>query len=122
MFNEEAFLEDARKIHSLPDKILDVRREINKFIDYDKTLFSKALDDICNNIVGNTMFRFLITKLPPGRRLRIIDIGPEQTRIGASLIGQDGSSYLDCTVYINHNVYNSSGIGIPERQYYLSMR
>jgi hypothetical protein len=60
-FNKDAFLEDAKNVHlkegdTLPD--IDVRREIDRFIDYDRSLFSKALDEVCSNIVGNTMFNY----------------------------------------------------------------
>jgi hypothetical protein len=118
MFNREAFLEDVKRVHPLTDELPDTyaRRELDNFIDYDKLLFSKALDDICNNVVGNTMFMLLMTKKPPGMRLRIIDIGPEQARTGDPLIDQKGSSCFWHGININLNVYNSAGMGIPERQ------
>jgi hypothetical protein len=122
-FNKAAFLEDANKVHlevggTLP--VINVRREIDKFIDYDRSLFSRALDDICSNIVGNTMFTLLMTKLSPGRRLGIIDIGPAETRTVEALVDQKGSSYSReiHAVNINLNVYKRSGIGIRARQYY----
>ncbi|MDR1609749.1 MAG: hypothetical protein LBR78_02770 [Holosporales bacterium] len=127
-FNTTAFLEDAKRIHlkegdTLPD--IDVRRMLSAitlhgFTADDRERISKALDDICSNVVGNTMFGLLMTKLPPGLRLRIIDIGPEQTRTEKPPIGQKGSSYSHeiHTVNINLNVYYRSGIGIPCRQYY----
>jgi hypothetical protein len=118
-FNTTAFLEDAKRIHlkvgdTLPD--LNIKERIDEVIDYDKSLFSMALDEICKNIVGNTMFRLLVSKKPPGRRLRIVDIGPEQT--GKLLSKQKGSSYKNYSVKINSNVYSRDGVGIPERQYY----
>jgi hypothetical protein len=120
MFNREAFLEDVKRIHSLTDELvnIDVRRELDNFIDYDELLFSKALDDICNNVVGKTMFMLLIAKKSPGMSLRIIDIGPEQSRTKALLVNQKGSSYGGYDVWINLNLYDRNGIGIPERQYY----
>ncbi|MDR1609784.1 MAG: hypothetical protein LBR78_02960 [Holosporales bacterium] len=44
-FNQEAFLEDAKRIHLkggdiLPD--VDVRKRLDEFIDYDKSLFSNT--------------------------------------------------------------------------------
>jgi hypothetical protein len=101
---------------TLPD--IDVREELDNFIDYDRSLFSRVLDDICNNVVGNTMFRLLMMKLSPWIRLRIIDIGPRENR--RPLVEQTGSSYSHTmhAVRINLNVYNKDGIGIPERQYY----
>jgi hypothetical protein len=75
MFNKEAFLEDAKKVHLNIDDT-NVREEIDNFIDYDRLLFSKVLDDIYNNVVGNTMFTLLMMKLPIGQKLKIINIGP----------------------------------------------
>ncbi|MDR0695701.1 MAG: hypothetical protein LBF56_02960, partial [Holosporales bacterium] len=74
------------------ESITDVRNALDNVIDYDRSLFSKALDEICNNIVGNTMFKLLLTKLPPGQKVKISDIGPEQTLTGKVPIDQKGSS------------------------------
>jgi hypothetical protein len=126
MFNKIIFLRDVENIHlklgetlafrAIPE--IDVRGKVDEIIDYDKSLFSKALDDICNNFVGNTMFRLLITKLPPGQMLTITDIGPEQASTEDSPIYQDGSSYTNYNVFVNSNLYNDEGVGIPERKYY----
>jgi hypothetical protein len=64
------------------------------------------------------MFRILITKLTPGQKVKIVDLGPEQSV--NPLIKQDGSSFAHdiYTVKINTNVYDSSGKGLAERQYY----
>ncbi|MDR2666921.1 MAG: hypothetical protein LBB34_02280 [Holosporales bacterium] len=70
------------------------------------------------------MFRLLIVKLQSGQRLKITDIGHEQTLTGNQLVAQKGSSYshANCTVNINLNVYHHSGVGIPGRKYYLLTR
>jgi hypothetical protein len=120
-FNKTAFLEDAKRVHlKVGDSLSDVsvRGQLEDFIDYDKTLFSKALDDVCSNIVGNTMFGLLMVKKPPGLRLKIVNIGPKEA--GKQLIDQKGSAYSHTTrtVNINPNVYDSSGMGISDRQYY----
>jgi hypothetical protein len=121
-FNTVAFLEDAMKVHLRVGDTLsdaDVMRKLDTFIDYgDNCRFSKALDEICTNVVGRTMFKLLICKLTPCRILKIIDVGPNET--GELLHDQTGSSYSYSThtVKINLNVYSSSGIGISERQYY----
>jgi hypothetical protein len=120
-FNIAAFLDDAKKVHlntgdTLP--VDNVKERLDEFIDYDRSLFSRVLDDICSNVVGNMMFTLLMMNLPSGQRLKIINIGPEQTRTGNPLVDQEGSSYADYDVWVNLNVYDSSGIGIPYRQYY----
>jgi hypothetical protein len=119
-FNIAAFLEDAKKVHSLTNELPDinVNERLDEFIDYDRSLFSRVLDDICNNMVGNTMFTLLMMKLPSGQRLKIINIGPEEAR--ELLVKQKGSSYSHTTyaVKVNLNVYDRFGVGIPERQYY----
>jgi hypothetical protein len=124
-FNKTAFLEDAKKVHLLPGEISkfesipdeDVRDRLDTFIDYeDNPRFSAALGEICINMVGRTMFKVLMTKLPPGSRLRIIDIGPVES--GTPLIDQNDSSYLNYEVKVNLNAYDRYGVGIPSRQYY----
>jgi hypothetical protein len=126
MFDKSLFLADVKNVHTATSELFrieeipeaEVRNRLDESVDYDKNLFSKVLDDVCSNIVGNTMFRILIAKLPPGQKLKIADLGPEQAI--NPLIKQDGSSYdhNHYTVKINTNVYDSSGKGIPERQYY----
>ncbi|MDR1234396.1 MAG: hypothetical protein LBJ92_04635 [Holosporales bacterium] len=120
MFNRAVFLEDTNKTHPIMSNIPDIRDKIDEFIDYDKSLFSKALDDVCNNIVGNSMFTLLMMNLPPNKKLSIINIGPAEARTGDQLVDQTGSSYssTNYAVKINPNVYDSDGIGIPDRQYY----
>jgi hypothetical protein len=127
-FNTNQFIIDAKTIHLTQDEIpkfeaipdTAVRSELDKFIDYDKSLFSTALDDICENIVGRTMFKILIIKLTPCSRIRITDIGYEQSYDERPLSKQKGSAYSHTTytVKINTNFYNNSGTGISERQYY----
>jgi hypothetical protein len=124
MFNRTLFLNDVKNIHLKPNELpkfesvleKDVRLKLDEFLEYDKALFSKALDDVCNNFVGNTMFRLLVIKMPAGQKVKVVNIGPNL--IGESLTKQKGSSYDGRNVKINLNVYDSSGIGIPERQYY----
>jgi hypothetical protein len=68
-FNKELFIEDVKKTHLNKEEITrfdkgnNIREELDSIIDYDKVLFSKALDDICNNSIGNTMFRLLLVKV-----------------------------------------------------------
>jgi hypothetical protein len=117
--NKAAFLEDARKVHlKAGDTLQDtsVREQLEDFIDYDRSLFSKALDDVCSNIVGNTMFGLLMIKKPPGLRLKIVNIGPKEA--WKLPVKQTGSSCFGPGININPNVYDSSGMGIPDRQYY----
>jgi hypothetical protein len=119
-FNATAFLEDANKVHlTNPDTIPDyeVREKLNTFVDYGgNPRFSTALDEICTNVVGRTMFKMLMRKLPSGQMLKITDIGPVEAL--SSLSKQKGSSYENYEVKINLNVYDRYGLGIPEKQYY----
>jgi hypothetical protein len=62
------------------------------------------------------MFKILIIKLPAGQKIKIKNIGPEWKK--RPLVTQAGSSYDDYEVWINPNVYDGDGVGIPERQYY----
>jgi hypothetical protein len=119
-FNTQLSIEDVRKVHlsnlnTIPDD--EVREKLNTFVDYEgNPRFSTALGEICTNVVGRTMFKILMLKKPSGKKLKIIDIGPREAK--KCLIYQKGSSYENCEVYINLNVYDSYGVGMPERQYY----
>jgi hypothetical protein len=120
-FNTTAFLGDAQVGHLKVGETLanaDVRWRLDAFIDYKGSLFSRALDEICKNVVGNTMFRLLEAKKLPGTRFSIVDIGPEQARSKKPLIDQTGSQCFWHGIKINPNVYGKDGIGIPGRQYY----
>jgi hypothetical protein len=55
-------------------------------------------------------------KKPPGARLRIVDIGPEES--GKLPVEQKGSSCFWHGININPNVYSRNGAGIQDRQYY----
>jgi hypothetical protein len=79
-------------------------------VDYGKNpRFSKALNEICENLVGRTMFKVLMTKMILRHKtMRICE--------HHSLL--HGSSYKDNAVYINLSFYNASGTGIADRQYY----
>jgi hypothetical protein len=146
MFNKNDFISDAINVHILPNKLLSAdvhKNELNIFnsineeylvsklsyiIDYDPALFTDALNEICDNTVGNIMFRLLMTKmmtkhkkkglenLDKNNKIKITNIGSSQQ--GRLLTKQKGSTYGNNTVKINLNLYDSSDIGIPERQYY----
>jgi hypothetical protein len=58
----------------------------------------------------------LLTAKKPPDELKIINIGPEES--GKALVRQTGSLCFWHGIKINLNVYDRSGIGIPERQYY----
>jgi hypothetical protein len=124
MFARTLFLNDVKNIHLKPEELpkfesvqeTDVRDKLDEFLEYDTALFSKALDDVCNNFVGNTMFRLMMIKLPVGQKVKIIDIGPSEKDY--ALTKQDGSSYGAYEVWINLNIYDNSGVGISQRQYY----
>jgi hypothetical protein len=119
-FNKELFLENTRNIHlintnTIPD--YEVREKLNTFVDYEgNPRISTALGEICTNVVGRTMFKILMSTLPPGQKIRITNIGPMEAL--NPLIKQNGSSYLNYELEINLNLYDRFGIGVPERQYY----
>jgi hypothetical protein len=75
---------------------------------------------MCRNTVGVTLFRLFLTKRSQGDpKIKIVNIGPaQQEECGEQLADQEGSSYKNNSVRINLNLYDSSGKGIPERQYY----
>jgi hypothetical protein len=120
------FIKDVMQVHLSSNElqkfesIRGVRERLHEFIDYDTKLFTHALDDICRNIVGVTLFRLFLTKMAPGApKIKIENIGPaQQEKHRNQLADQEGTSYKNNIVKINPNLYDSSGKGIPERQYY----
>jgi hypothetical protein len=124
--NKELFIEDVKKIHlNNPEESIafdaiqdeEVRQKLSNFIDCgDNTRISMALNEICTNLIGRTMFKLLMSRLSHGKKVKITDIGPRET--GKTPIEQKGSSYGNYEVKINLNVYDRYGVGIPERQYY----
>jgi hypothetical protein len=69
--------------------------------------FSKVLDEICENLVGRTMFKILITKM----------ILQHKTMHITHHDG-DGSYYEKYVVYVNLSFYKKNGEGIPSRYYF----
>jgi hypothetical protein len=115
-FNEIKFLENVQKIHLNPGEFsiysaipdAEVREKLEDFIDYGKNpRFSTALDEICENIVGRTMFRVLITKLK--NKKKIMHIEPHD---------EDGSKYKKFVVYVNLSFYEENSTGISSRKYF----
>jgi hypothetical protein len=115
-FNEVDFLKSAQKIHlkleeipiyeTIPDA--EVRKKLDEFIDYGKNpRFSKALDEICENIVGRTMFKVLMTKLQI-----------EKKRMYIVPYEGNGSGYDKFVVYVNLSFYEENGEGVPLRHYF----
>ncbi|MDR1289146.1 MAG: hypothetical protein LBJ77_02005 [Holosporales bacterium] len=132
--NKELFLENVREIHltsseeivdydAIPDT--DVRERLSEIIELDKALvshrrktlsnlpthkeiFNKALDHICSNVVGNTMFKLLLAKAGRTKKIYLVNYD------------EDGSGFSpkDYAVKINLSLYDSEGVGIPSRQYY----
>jgi hypothetical protein len=81
-FNEETFKKNVLDIHLKPEELsiyyaipdAEVRKKLGKFIKYgDNQRFSAALDEICENIVGRTMFMVLMTKLQIKKKLMYIE-------------------------------------------------
>ncbi|MDR2598174.1 MAG: hypothetical protein LBC25_00360 [Holosporales bacterium] len=136
MFNCEKFVRDTKDIHLTSSEVLifdglehvDVRNVIDldgtyeykvrsprkpkhffKNIADNKVILRRALDVICNDIVGQTLLKLLTVKC-----------GLSGKKIGLVNYSGDGSCY-DETVkagFVNLSLYQSDGSGIPERQYY----
>jgi hypothetical protein len=115
-FNEIKFSENVQKIHLNPGKFstysaipdAKVREKLEEFVKYGKNpRFSVALDEICENIVGRTMFKLLITKLQVEKELMYIKPYVE-----------DGSKYKKPVIYVNLSFYEENGTGIPSRKYF----
>jgi hypothetical protein len=130
--NTLKFLEGVKKIHlinpgeieaydAIPDT--DVRKKLSEIIEIDKELksykkvilcntiahkqtFNKVLDNICSNIVGNTLFKLLLIKMKKPIYLVNYD--------------EDGSGFSrdDYAVKINLSLYETNGNGKSSRQYY----
>jgi hypothetical protein len=125
IFDHLKFTNAVKSIHLKPNEILtyesipdsEVRRRLDEFIDCGKnSRFSAALDEICKNLVGRTMFKVLMTKMEANGILR--------ARSKIKIMEQDnkkkGSAYSETIfgVKINFDRYEPSGVGIPEKQYY----
>jgi hypothetical protein len=73
-----------------------------------KQAFNKALNEICNNVVGNTLFRLLLIKMNGSRKIHLVNYNEDGSRF----------SNRDFAVKVNLSFYNYEGVGIPSRQYY----
>jgi hypothetical protein len=125
-FNTPKFATSIRKIHlttiqerqaynSIPGGKARIR--LDAFIDYDNNpRISAALDEICNNIVGNTIFRVLMSKMVVNNILnnrgKLMIVEQTRKRQGS------GFSHDEFEVRINLSRYEINGIGIASRQYY----
>jgi hypothetical protein len=124
-FNETKFLENAPKIHLKPEELptyaaiadADVRVKLDEFVDYDANpRFSATLGEICENLVGRTMFKLLITKMIAGNTLKTngkIKIQEQDEKPKGSRF-----SSKEWAVKINSDFYEPDGTGISDRQYY----
>jgi hypothetical protein len=118
-FDEQKFRKSVKKIHIKPkemkiySKISDgeVRLMLGEFVTCGKNpMIYHALDEICSNIVGRTMFKVLMTKMIVQKSglMKIVEThDPEE-----------GSSYKNNVVHINPDFYESSGVGKPFRYYF----
>jgi hypothetical protein len=118
IFDHLKFANAVKSLHIKPEEILtyeaipdsEVRKKLDDFIDYgENPRFSKALDEICENLVGRTMFKVLMTKMILQHKTMSM-CEHHNPKIG--------SYYQNNIVYINLSFYEVSGIGIPSRQYY----
>jgi hypothetical protein len=133
-FNTQLFIENTKRIHlATTEQSLafgtisgsEVRHRLSEIIEMDKELmsykgpqlsnlvshkqaFNKALDEICTNIVGNTMFKLLLVKVGRTRRIHLVNYDGSGSRFSSE----------DFAVKVNLSLYDSDGIGIPSRQYY----
>jgi hypothetical protein len=116
-FNEEKFLANVQKIHLKSEEVpiysrisdSEVRKTLNEFVGHDNNpRFSAALDEICANIVGRTMFKLLMAKMKAA--------GTDKIKIISCETG--GSGYEKLNVYINLNRYDEKEVGFSSKRYY----
>jgi hypothetical protein len=69
----------------------------------------RALEEICENPVGRTMFKLLMTKLTMQKSMMSIVETHDPN---------EGRSYEDNKVYINLSFYKENGEGVPSRYYF----
>jgi hypothetical protein len=123
--NEAKFLESVQKIHLKLDEVpiysaisdAKARKKLDDFIDCgENSRFSQALDEICENIVGKTMFRVLMAKTMAGNVLK----SKGKIKIKDQYERDKGSRYSpgELAVKINPDFYELDGTGKPERKYY----
>jgi hypothetical protein len=96
------------EIIELDEALVSYRRKTLSNLPTHKEIFNRALDNICSNIVGNTMFKLLLVKVSRARKIHLVNYDE-----GGSLF-----SPKDYAVKINLSLYDSEGVGIPSRQYY----
>jgi hypothetical protein len=103
-FNNNLFRSEVESLHLKDNSVLtqyntirDVRGEINTYIRH-RTIFDTYLDNICNNIVGNTMMRLLIANV------KVRGISGVKIEVGA---GDDEFDPNSNTVFINPSKYDS---------------
>jgi hypothetical protein len=124
-FNEAKFLEDVQKIHLKPDELpiysaisdTEVREKLKKFIIYEENpQLSAALDEICTNLIGRTMFKVLMTKMHANNTLE----KKGKIKIIEQINEDEGSRYSSklFAVKVNFNFYKENGEGLSSRKYF----
>jgi hypothetical protein len=117
-FNEDKFFRDAEALHLNFEETLvysrtqdsEVRGRTNDFVDYEPE-FQNALDEICSNVVGRTLFRFIVTKAHmrrDGEKIRLVSYGGPVNQYALK----------EFAVKINLRMFDGDGNGISARQYY----
>ncbi|MDR0744568.1 MAG: hypothetical protein LBE97_01265 [Holosporales bacterium] len=68
-FNSQLFTEQAERLHLSNQRVLeqyrsitDIRKEIDIFVKHEP-IFNPYLDEICDNVVGNTMLKLLVANI-----------------------------------------------------------
>jgi hypothetical protein len=124
-FNTPLFEKEVEDFHLIDSEfkdkyysITDTRKEIDSYIKYDN-VFSSHLDEICNNIVGNTMVKLLLVHIKnnPESKFEI-----ENSSVENSFCLEKKK------LYMNLSRYNSSGIkdipqcGINEKEEFIEKK
>ncbi|MDR0428445.1 MAG: hypothetical protein LBG86_00195 [Puniceicoccales bacterium] len=118
IFRREDFFHDAESIHLTFDETwvyssiqdCDVRKRLDEFVDY-APIFSDTLDDMCENVVGRTLFRLIGTKSTirmNGRKIKLSNYE------GKSSV----YSRKDFAIMSNRSMFDDDGNGLSSRQYY----
>ena len=117
-FDKKKFFRDAEALHLSFDEALvysetedmDVRKRTNDFVSYGPE-FAAALDEITSNVVGRTLFRFIVTKARMRRKGERIRLIPYEGSVNQY-------SIREFAVKINLRMFDVNGEGVRERQYY----
>jgi hypothetical protein len=111
-------MEQVKTVHLTDSKVLeqyenitDIRKEIDTFIKHEP-VFNTYLDEICSNVVGNTMMKMLVANMKKTKK---------QIKLYnnyLSLVDSSFYSYGEQVISVKLCYYDKDGIGVPDRIYF----